>query len=37
MRALTFPLRLISHTALAARYWMALDYSWHLSWVKAAR
>jgi len=37
MRALTFPLRLVSRVGLAARYWLALDYSWHLAWVKAAR
>lgn len=37
MRALTFPGRLVARGLLALRYWLALDYSWHLAWVKAAR
>lgn len=30
-------MRLISRLALAARYYLALGYSWHLAWIKAAR
>lgn len=37
MRALTAIARLISRASLAVRYFLALDYSWHLAWVKAAR
>lgn len=37
MHALTAPLALVARASLAMRYWLALDYSWHLAWVKAAR
>jgi len=37
MRALTWPLRTASRLWLAVRYWMALNYSWHLAWMKAER
>lgn len=37
MHALTLPLQLAARATLALRYWLALDYSWHLAWVKAAR
>lgn len=30
-------MRTLSRFARALRYWTALKYSWHLSWVKAAR
>lgn len=37
MRALTFPLRAAGRIALAIKFWAALDYTWHLAWIKAER
>ncbi len=37
MRALTSPMRVIARLALAAKFWLALDYSWHLAWIKSER
>lgn len=37
MRALTSPLRALQRVALALKYFIRLDYSWHLAWVKSAR
>jgi len=37
MRALTWPLRALRRLVLAGKYWLALDYSWHLAWTKAER
>lgn len=37
LRLILAPARLIARLTLAARYWMALDYTWRLSWIKAER
>jgi len=37
MRTLTWPMRAIARLALAAKFWLALDYSWHLAWIKSER
>lgn len=36
-RAMTWPLRVANRLALACRYWLALDYSWRMAWVKSER
>jgi hypothetical protein len=36
-RAVTWPQRAANRLALACRYWLALDYSWHLAWIKSER
>lgn len=35
--AMSWPLRAMRRLALAGRYWLALDYSWHLAWIKSER
>lgn len=37
MRALTALGRFASRLWLAGKYYVRLDYSWHLAWMKAAR
>lgn len=37
IRVLTWPLRTLARLALAVRFWAALGYSWHVSWIKAER
>ena len=37
MRALISAIRLLRRARLAVRYWLALNYSWHLAWIKSAR
>ena len=37
MRALTWLMRALRRLALAVRYFLALDYSWHMAWIKAER
>lgn len=37
MRALTAPLRAVRRVALALKFFIRLDYSWRLAWIKSAR
>ncbi len=37
MRWLMIFSSIVQRLALATRYYLALGYSWHLAWIKAAR
>jgi len=36
-RLIAAPTRLARRLALATRYYLALNYTWHLAWMKAER
>jgi len=37
LRLIGAPMRLARRLALATRYYLALNYTWHLAWMKAER
>ena len=37
MRLIIAPARFVARLTLACRFWLLLNYTWHLSWAKAER